>query len=173
MIHSWSEVWHFKVVEGLHTHKSQGLLHWTGAKTKKRLRREAWASYQRRCGAERLACFAAKKIGWGHRPQCLIRQCFYPASTLKLGRLLLLGWEQLNCTRETKRTLTLDARAKTENTTHRGNPPPPLRASKIRGMERKKDFEKGVYRRCCLRRVINIRWEITCTYQMALPPNAE
>lgn len=66
--------------------------------------KEAWTSHQRRCGAERLACFAEKKIGGGHRPQCLIRQCFYPASTLKLGQLL--GWEQLqHCTPEAKRTL--------------------------------------------------------------------
>lgn len=41
---------------------------------------------------QRLVCFEEKGkkiiIGRGHRPQCLIRQCFYPASALKLGSLL-------------------------------------------------------------------------------------
>lgn len=76
---------------------------------------EARPSHQRRCGAERLACFEEKKIGRGHRPQCLIRQCFYPASTLKPGLplLLLLAWEKLNCTPEMKSE---------ENMTCRGYP---------------------------------------------------
>lgn len=74
----------------LHTEKTPGLRHWSGAKTKKRLQRDPIVSPEVVRSRETGLFCCKKKIGRGHRPQCLIRQCFYPASTWKPGLLLLL-----------------------------------------------------------------------------------
>lgn len=84
-LHNWSEGWHFETAEGLHTQKTPGLLHWSGAKNQKKTMERPGRLTRGGVEPRDQLVLKEKKIGWGHHPQCLIRQCFYPASTLKPG----------------------------------------------------------------------------------------